>query len=125
MENIFPQQLIDILIISVTLSMIIMVFLQKLKKCHILKRKWQVLILNLISSFAIGIPFSMNFYDLSINDSIWVSLFCFIGAPTIYEVLKNQTILTYKPTSLDNYVTIPKSNEIAIKNDSKENKSSV
>ncbi len=59
-----------------------------------------------------GIPFSMFFYELSLVESIWVSVFGFIGAPSLYEALKKQNIVSYKPKSLKEVVSIPKENEI-------------
>lgn len=114
MENLLPQQLMSILTISVTLSMVVMMLIQKLKKSYIIKSELQIVIANILSSLALEIPFSINFYNLSLIDSIWVSIFCFIGAPTIYEILKHQMILTYKPSGLEDSVTIQKSNEIKV-----------
>ena len=54
----------------------------------------------------------MWFYELSIYDSIWISIFSFIGAPSIYQTLKKQNIIKYQPESLDNTISVPKENEI-------------
>lgn len=113
MTDIFPTHLIDLLAISVTLSMITMAFIQKLKCLKIINKCWKVFIVNTILSIALGIPFTVYFYDMPINDGIWVSIFTFIGAPTIYQTLKNQTIINYKPRSLKDGVTIEQSNIIA------------
>lgn len=112
MENIFPTHLIDLLIVGVTASIITMVFIQKAKHLKFVTKNWQVGILNTFVSFAFGIPFAIWFYNLGLIDSIWVGVFSFIGAPAIYDALKNQTILTYKPTSLDDTITLSKENEI-------------
>ena len=59
----------------------------------------------------------MSFYGTGWKDSVWVSLFCFIGAPTIYEVLKKQNLLQYHPESLkDDVVEVPTENQIRIPN---------
>lgn len=112
MEQFLPTKLLDLLIISVTFSFIVMVILQKFKTLPFIKSSWQIWILNLLFSFSIGIPFTITFYDLDIYSGIWVGLFTFVGAPTIYDTLKNQTIINYKPTSLGDTVELPKENEI-------------
>lgn len=112
MEDIFPKLLIDLLTISVTFSFILMILIQKFKSLNFINKSWEVWILNLIFSFSIGIPFGMHFYSLDINDSIWVGLFSFVGAASIYQMLKNQTIINYTPTAIGDTITLSKDNEI-------------
>lgn len=112
MEEIFPTELIDLLAIAVTLSMVIMAMLQKFKCLPFVKKGFYIWILNLIFSFSVAIPFTEKFYGLSYKDGIWVGFFTFIGAPTIYSALKNQTILRYKPTSISDTIKLPIKNEI-------------
>lgn len=112
MKDFFPTLLVDLLTVSLTFSVILMTLMQKFKSLSFIKKSWQVWLLNLFFSFAIGIPFGIMFYDLSIKQSIWVGLFSFIGASSIYEILKNQNIINYKPTSISDTVTIPIENEI-------------
>lgn len=113
MEQIFPELLIKLLTISVTFSFILMILIQKFKTLRCINHSWIIWILNLIFSFSVGIPFSLHFYNTSIKDSIWVGFFSFIGAASIYQALKNQTILNYKPTAIeDEEIKIKKENEI-------------
>lgn len=112
MEDLFPQHLLDILAISVTFSFILMSLIQKFKTLSCINKSWHVWVLNFISSFLLGIPFSKTFYGTSFCDSIWVGIFSFIGAASIYSALKNQTILTYKPSSISDTIKIPQENEI-------------
>jgi len=112
MEEFFPTLLIDLLIVSVVFSTILMMLIQKFKSFSFIKKSWQVWILNLFFSFAIGIPFGIMFYDLNVQEGIWVGLFSFVGASGIYEALKNQNLINYKPTSVTDTVTIPTENEI-------------
>ena len=117
METVLPSSFVNCLMISLILSVVMMALLQKFKKLPIIKKCWQIWILNLIFSFLIGIPFSMSFYGTGWKDSVWVSLFCFIGAPTIYEVLKKQNLLQYHTESLkDDVVEVPIENQIRIPN---------
>ena len=115
METVLPSSFVNCLMISLILSIIMMALLQKFKKLPFIKKCWQILVLNLFFSFVIGIPFSISFYGTNTKDSIWISLFCFIGAPTIYEALKKQNLLQYRPESLkDDVVEVPIENKITI-----------
>lgn len=112
MEEYFPTLLLDLLVISATFSVILMALIQKFKTLSFINKSWQLWIIHLIFSFTIGIPFAMIFYNINIYDSIWVGLFSFVGASTIYDTLKNQNIFTYKPSSLNKTKSIPIANEI-------------
>lgn len=112
MENIFPTHLLDILATSVSFSFILMTLVQKFKTLSLIKKSSYVWFLNLIFAFVLGVPFGMCFYHFTLYDSLWVSIFGFIGAPSIYNALKNQTILTYKPASISDTITVSKENEI-------------
>lgn len=72
MLDIFPSCLVDLLIISVTLSFVLMLLIQKIKKLSFINKEWQVWIINLFLSFTIAIPFGMKFYDASLIDGIWL-----------------------------------------------------
>ena len=80
MDILVTNKLINILLISMVFSIIQMTFIQKCKKFKCVKKECHILILNIVTSFVFGIPFAMWFYELSIYDSIWVSIFSFIGA---------------------------------------------
>ncbi|MDD6387577.1 MAG: hypothetical protein PUA68_00665 [Bacilli bacterium] len=112
MENVFPSNLVELLTISVAFSFIIMSLIQKLKKITIINKDIHIIILNLIFSFALSVPFVKYFYNLTTYDGLWVGLFTFIGAPTLYKVFKNQKVITYHPESLNDTITIPISKEI-------------
>lgn len=112
MEAFFPELLLDLLIVSSVFSVILMTLIQKFKSVSFIKKSWQVWLLNLLFSFVIGIPFGIVFYDLSIKDAIWIGLFSFIGASSIYEALKNQNFINYKPASMSDTIAIPTANEI-------------
>lgn len=112
MEDLFPTKLLDLLVISITLSVIVMVILQKFKSLPFIKKTWQIWILNLLFSFSLSIPFTTTFYSLDTYSGIWVGLFTFVGAPAIYDTLKNQTIINYNPTKIKDTVEIDKKNEI-------------
>lgn len=100
MENIISDLLLKIVLISIVFSTFEMALVQKLKKVFPFKKKCSVLILNFVSSFLFGTIFSMWFFSLNIYNSLWVSFFTFLGAPSIYETLRKQNITSYTPESL-------------------------
>jgi len=112
MDALVTDNLIKILLISVTFSIIEMALVQKLKTLSFFKKNWQVIILNFVSSFTIGTLFGIWFFNLNIYDALWVALFGFIGAPSIYEALKKQNMINYTPKSINDTIEIPKENEI-------------
>lgn len=112
MDALVTELLIKILLISITFSVFEMALVQKIKTLSIFKKNWQVILFNFISSFTIGTLFSMWFFELSLYNGLWVSLFSFIGAPAIYEALKKQNLINYTPKSLNDSITISKDNEI-------------
>ncbi len=115
-DILITEQLLDVLMIGITLSIIMMAVIQKIKALSFIKSDNQVWFINFILSFGIGIPFSIYFYHLSIYEGIWISLFSFVGAPGIYKALKAQNIINYKPKALDdkkgNVIEVKKENYI-------------
>ena len=112
MEEFFPTLLLDLLVISITFSIVLMALIQKFKVLSFINKSWQVWFLNLIFSFLIGIPFAMTFYNITLKDSLWVGFFSFVGASGIYQALKNQKIINYTPSSISNKVTLDKKNAL-------------
>lgn len=112
MDALFTDNLMHIFLISTTFSCIEMALVQKIKSVPIFRKSWHVILFNFISSFILGTLFSISFFGLNIYDSLWVSLFGFIGAPSIYEILKKQNVVNYTPKSIDETVSIKKDNEI-------------
>lgn len=112
MDILVTKELLNIIMISITFSIILMAVIQKFKKLPFINKSYKVWILNFIFAFLIGVPFSMWFYKLSIYDSLWVGLFAFVGAPSIYKALKEQNIINYTPESISDTIEVPKENEI-------------
>lgn len=115
LDIVMSDELWTLLLISLTFSIFLMALVQKIKMLNFVTKKWHVWIINLFCSFLMGIPFGMFFYGLTVYQSIWISLFGFIGAPSIYETLKSQNMINYKPKSATvnkDYTCISKSNEI-------------
>ena len=118
MDALVTDKLLNILMISITLSVFVMALVQKFKELRCINQSWQIWLINLCLSLLIGIPFGSWFYKLKLIDNLWLSLFCFIGASTLYKALKAQNILRYNPRSLDttsnskDAIIVPKENMI-------------
>jgi hypothetical protein len=100
MDILLPDKILDLLMIATTFSIILMSLIQKIKTFNVIKSNGHIMLANLSLSF-LGILFGKCFYDLDVIDGLWVSLFSFIGAPSIYQLLKKQNIINYTPKSLD------------------------
>ena len=92
MENFFPEHLLELLVISMTFSVILMMLIQKLKKLSFITKSWQVWFLNLIFSFLLGIPFTIAFYKLTVYDgTIWGAI---VLLPILFHpILLQKTML--------------------------------
>lgn len=112
MENIVPELLLELLGISMVFSIILMATIQKIKTFPFINKSAHVIFINLILAFAIGIPFSITFYNINWINGIWIGLFSFIGASSIYQALKKQNLINYKPASVENTINISKDKEI-------------
>lgn len=99
-----PENILNLLSVSVIISAVVMVIIQKFKHFSFITKKYQVGLLNFLFSFLFGIPFTMYFYHYSLIEACWVSLFSIIEAPSIYDILKKQDIINYTPKSLDDEI---------------------
>lgn len=82
------EYLQKILLISIALSTITCTFIQKTKK-HFKKSK-VITIYSLLINIVIGLLFCMSFTDITFPNSLWVGLFSFLGADTIYKTLEGK-----------------------------------
>ena len=96
------ENILTLIISAITYNIIVTAIIQKIKKYSFIKHENQILIINLLLSL-LGIFFGMTFYKLPLLDSLWMPLFTFAGAPALYIILKNQTIIKYKPKSLQDF----------------------
>lgn len=100
MDVLITDKLFDLLLIASTYSVILMTLIQKIKVLSFVKNENYVIMITFILSF-FGVFFGKVFYDLNLYDGLWVSFFSFVGAPTIYQILKSQNVINYKPKSLN------------------------
>lgn len=76
------------LIVSIILSVFTCTFIQKTKKYF--KSSHLLLLYNLIVNMVFGVLFCYSFSDIKFPDSLWIGLFSFLGADTIYKTLEGK-----------------------------------
>ncbi len=101
------EYLKDLLMISIALSTITCAFIQKTKVYF--KKSRYLLPYSFIVNMLLSIIFCYTFTDISFPTSLWIGLFSFIGADTIYKSLEGRLA---KHSNLIESVRIPKKNII-------------
>lgn len=86
----------ELLIISIILSAFSCTFVQKTK--GMLRKSKYVCIYSLIINILFGIIFCMSFTTIKFPDSIWIGLFSFLGADSVYKTL-DKKLLSYSDIS--------------------------
>lgn len=76
------------LIIAIALSTITCAFIQKTK--ILFKSSKYISLYSFVVNISIAIIFCMTFTDLHFPKSLWVGLFSFLGADTIYKSLEGK-----------------------------------
>lgn len=97
----------ELLMISIALSIITCAIIQKTKGKF--KNNKYILLYSFIINIISGIFFCHTFTSVSFPTSLWIGLFSFLGADTIYKSLKGH-LSTYE--DLTSNVSIPKENLI-------------
>ncbi len=77
-----------LLIVSIFMSAFTCAFIQKTKKYF--KKSSILLLYNLIVNMVFGIIFCNSFTDVLFPDSLWIGLFSFLGADSIYKSLEGK-----------------------------------
>ncbi len=78
----------ETLITSIALSAVTCTFVQKTKKFF--KSSKYLMLYNLIVNMIVGLIFCMTFSNIKFPESLWVGLFSFLGADTIYKTLEGK-----------------------------------
>ncbi len=99
----------QMLVIAIALSTVTCAFIQKTK----IKFKTSniLCIYSLLLNLLLGILFCNSFTDVSFPASLWVGLFSFIGADTIYKSLEGK-LASHSDIVKKNVLEVPKENLI-------------
>lgn len=117
MDILVPEKLLNMLMMATPISILVVAIVQKFKSLSFIKNGNHIFVVNFIFSMTLGVLFSITFYETTWVEGLWISLLSFVGAPSIYGLLKKQNIVNYTPRSLtsnnDNQViSVPLENEI-------------
>ncbi len=82
------EYLQELLVIAIALSTITCAFIQKTKCCF--KSSKYLCSYSFIVNMLVGIIFCITFTDITFPTSLWVGLFSFLGADTIYKTLEGK-----------------------------------
>lgn len=99
----------NLLMIGTALSVITCAFIQK-TKIHFKSSKY-IPIYSFVINILIGVLFCLTFTKISFPESLWVGLFSYIGADSIYKTLEG-SLSSYTDIINRNQITIPKENII-------------
>lgn len=103
------EYLQELLIISIALSTITCAIIQKTK--FIFNSSKFIILYSLIINLVIGIIFCLTFTDINLPTSLWIGLFGFLGADSIYKSLEGK-ISSYSDILNRKNITISKNNII-------------
>ncbi len=103
------EYLKQLLVVSVALSSITCIFIQKTKK-HFKKSKF-ITLYSFAVNMLIGYLFCMSFTSISFPISLWVGLFSFLGADTIFKTLEGK-LASYTDIVSNEYISVKKANLI-------------
>lgn len=103
------EYLQELLVIGIALSTITCALVQKTKV--IFKKSKYIVFYSLFINLSIGVIFCLTFTDITLPTSLWIGLFGFLGADSIYKSLEGK-ISSYTDILNRGNVTIPKENII-------------
>ena len=99
----------QILVVAIALSTVTCAFIQKTKR--VIKNKKYLCAYSFIVNMVFGILFCISFTIVDIKTSLWVGLFSFIGADTIFKTLEGK-LASYKDVATSNLIYVKRENLI-------------
>lgn len=84
------EYLKELLLLSVALSTITCAIIQKTKSCF--KTSKYICVYSFVVNIITGIMFCITFTEIKFPNSLWIGLFSFIGADTIYKSLEGKLL---------------------------------
>jgi hypothetical protein len=103
------EYLQELLVIAISLSTITCALVQKTKV--IFTNSKYIIFYSLFINLSIGVIFCLTFTDITLPTSLWIGLFSFIGADSIYKTLEGK-INSYTDLLERKNITISKENII-------------
>lgn len=103
------EYLQELLVIGIALSAITCAIIQKTKS--LFKSSKFITLYSFIINMVVGIVFSITFTDVTLPTSLWIGLFSFLGADSIYKSLEGK-ISSYSDILNRKTITLSKDNII-------------
>jgi len=100
---------LQLLVIAIALSTITCAIIQKTKKFF--KSSKYIAVYSFIINLSVGVIFCISFTNINFHQSLWVGLFSFLGADTIYKSLEGK-IAPHRDLVTQKKVNIPVENII-------------
>ena len=100
------ELLMQLVVIAITLSCVTTAFIQKTK--GMFKTSKYIALYSFVVNMGLAIPFCLSFTKANLFQSVWVGLFSFIGADSLYKALEGK---------LKSYTDIVKEKVIEIERD--------
>ncbi len=99
----------EMLTIAIALSTITCAFVQKTKIQF--KTSKYLYLYSLLLNLGFAIVFCISFTKISFPSSLWIGLFSFIGADSLYKALEGK-LASYTEVTKKNIIEVPKENLI-------------
>lgn len=84
-----------LLTIAVASSILSSAFVQKFKSVSIIKCSSCLIYISFVISMLFGIVFTLSFTDYKIIEALWVGLFSFLGADSLYKAFEDKIFSSY------------------------------
>lgn len=93
-----------LLIIASASGIISSAFVQKFKSISLIKCSSCLIYISFTISMIFGVVFTLSFTNYTIIDSLWVGLFSFLEADTLYKAFEDKIFASY--SSINNITEI-------------------
>lgn len=84
-----------LLLIAASSSIISASFVQKIKTISLIKCSDCLIYISFLISMSFGMLFTLSFTEYTLIDSIWVGLFSFIGADSLYKAFEDKLFKSF------------------------------
>ena len=85
----------ELLLIAMSSSIISVAFVQKIKCASLIKCSKCLIYVSFLISMSFGILFTLSFTEHKLVDSVWIGLFSFIGADSLYKVFEDKLFTSF------------------------------
>lgn len=84
-----------LLLVAVSSSIISASFIQKIKTISLIKCSDCLVYISFLVSMSFGMLFTLSFTNYTLVESLWVGLFSFIGADSLYKVFEDKLFKSF------------------------------